>query len=68
MSSLLENCRNKGKDDTNVECTLTHSQEWKDLLLEMSNARVAFDDYDGKPKGYKFVSTHLVFDFDVKTR
>jgi hypothetical protein len=38
------------------------------LFLEMSNVRVAFAEYDseltqdGKPKGYKFVSTHMVFD------
>ena len=41
---------------------------WDAIVLEMTNARVAFEVYDGeltqdgKPKGYKFVSTHMVFD------
>jgi hypothetical protein len=45
---------------------------WDAIVLEMSNVRVAFEEYDGeltqdrKPKGYKFVSTHMVF--DVKLR
>jgi hypothetical protein len=41
---------------------------WDAIVLEMANVRVAFQEYegdltkDGKPKGYKFVSTHMVFD------
>jgi hypothetical protein len=41
---------------------------WDAIVLEMSNVRVAFEEYDGeltqdgKQKGYKFVSTHMVFD------
>jgi hypothetical protein len=41
---------------------------WDAIVLEMSNVRVAFEEYDGemtqdgKPKGYKFVSTHMMFD------
>jgi hypothetical protein len=41
---------------------------WDANALEMSNVRVAFEEYDGElaqdgnPKGYKFVSTHMVFD------
>ena len=41
---------------------------WDAIVLEMTNVKVAFKEYDGeftqdgKPKGYKFVSTHMVFD------
>jgi hypothetical protein len=37
----------------------------------MSNERVAFEEYDGeltqdgRPKGYKLVSTHVVFDLKL---
>jgi hypothetical protein len=37
----------------------------------MSNVRAVFEEYngeltqDGKPKGYKFVSTHMVFDIKL---
>jgi Reverse transcriptase (RNA-dependent DNA polymerase) len=41
---------------------------WDAIVLEMSNVKVAFEEYDGgltqdgKPKGYKYVSTHMLFD------
>jgi hypothetical protein len=41
---------------------------WDAIVQEMGNVRVAFQEYDGeltrdgKPKGYKFVSTHMIFD------
>jgi hypothetical protein len=44
---------------------------WDAIVLEMSNVRVAFEEYDGeltqdgKPKNYKFVSTHMVFDVNL---
>jgi hypothetical protein len=44
---------------------------WDAIVLEMSNVRVAFGEYDGdltedgKPKGYKFMSTHMVLDMKL---
>jgi hypothetical protein len=56
------------KEALRVDAENGNTLWWDAIVLEMSNVRVAFAEYDGeltqdgKPKGYKFVSTHIVFD------
>jgi hypothetical protein len=57
------------KEALRVDAENENSLSWVVIVPEMSNVRVAFENCNGeltehgKPKGYKFVSTHiLVFD------
>jgi hypothetical protein len=56
------------KEALKIDAENCNTLWWDAIVLEMSNVRVAFEEYDGeltqdgKPKGYKFVSTHMVFD------
>jgi hypothetical protein len=59
------------KESLRVDAENGNTLWWDAIVLEMSNVRVAFGEYvgelthDGKQKGYKFVSTHIML-FDVK--
>jgi hypothetical protein len=52
------------KEALRVDAENGNTLWWDAIVLEMSNIRVAFEEYDGEltqdgtPKGYKFVSTH----------
>jgi hypothetical protein len=56
------------KEALRIEAEDGNTLWWEAIFLEMSNVGVAFEEYDGeltqdgKPKGYKFVLTHLAFD------
>jgi hypothetical protein len=56
------------KESFRIDAENGNALWWDAIVLEMSNVRVAFEEYDGeltqdgKPKVYKFVSTHMVFD------
>jgi hypothetical protein len=56
------------KEALKIDAENSNSLWWDAIVLEMSKIRLAFEEFGGeltqdvKPKGYKFVSTHMVFE------